>query len=348
MTLTRPITPRKHPKPALEPALQEQILPLIPAPAPAPAPAIDPASSPPRIATLAIEGRKAASAKENPLRLEWLKAALAAVTRTEARHLDAILLPGGFLALPPAAEDRLKNAAASELPSIVWQHLDGQLLRAFADASYLKNVPVIIGIDLETEDTPKAGPSREQLLFVYRRGRVETCVRKAFLVPADREAGHQSREEDINNPARILTLPSGRRAFLGVCYDLFGLYRQDPLRNHERGPAFFSDLIRDEMPELALGALHEFAQPGRDVFWQRHGIATASAAIGGGAAYGAAHYENSIAALTRPTAIPLAAAGVKKEHLASGCHRRAHSLTPHAARPVMHKKKMIGVLRLFP
>jgi hypothetical protein len=53
-------------------------------------------------------------------------------------------------------------------------------------------------------------------------------------------------------------------------------------------------LLRSRGPSVAIAAIHSFNRPGLDGFWQRHGIATASAALEGGLALGAAHFRDSL------------------------------------------------------
>jgi len=72
---------------------------------------------------------------------------------------------------------------------------------------------------------------------------------------------------------------------------------------------------------MALACIHNFDAPGRDSYWQRHGIAYASAALGGGLALGAAHFNYTLPAAGSST---LAAFKVRRSHLSAGAHRPAH------------------------
>jgi hypothetical protein len=53
-------------------------------------------------------------------------------------------------------------------------------------------------------------------------------------------------------------------------------------------------LLRSRRPSVAIAAIHAFDRPGLDGFWQRHGIATASAVLNGGLALGAAHFRDCL------------------------------------------------------
>jgi hypothetical protein len=77
--------------------------------------------------------------------------------------------------------------------------------------------------------------------------------------------------------------------------------------------------------DLAISAIHGFRKPGRDVYWQRHGLTAASAGLGGGLAIGAAHFNEQLPAPHKST---LAAAGVPKSEATKGFHRHSYSLEP--------------------
>lgn len=92
--------------------------------------------------------------------------------------------------------------------------------------------------------------------------------------------------------------------------------------------AAWRHLLRDQQVDVALAAIHRFEAPGRDGYWQRHGIASASAALNGGLAIDAAHFRRALPALEAST---LAAAGITSEHLMQGLRRQAHRALPVAA-----------------
>jgi hypothetical protein len=105
-------------------------------------------------------------------------------------------------------------------------------------------------------------------------------------------------------------------------------------------------LIVGNKVDVALAAIHEFEAPGRDSYWQRHGIAFASAALGGGLALGAAHFRN---ALPEAEASTLAAFGVGRRHLTLGAHRTACQHHPIASF-IMEgdgREKPAAIARLF-
>jgi hypothetical protein len=158
---------------------------------------------------------------------------------------------------------------------------------------------------------------------------------------------------DYDNPARVISLQSGSKALLCSCYDAFGVRAKaggskdilrairyltdangqavDPPTHRQRRVLLrrWSNFIDASGVNVALATTHNFEQPGRDLYWQRHGIASASAAIGGGLVVGAAHYMEALP--TDPCRSPLAACAVPQSHIRAGLARQAHPLAPVAA-----------------
>jgi hypothetical protein len=95
--------------------------------------------------------------------------------------------------------------------------------------------------------------------------------------------------------------------------------------------------------------VHRFQQPGRDIFWQRHGLATASAALGGGLAVGAAFFTDRLPDERARWSSPLAACGVPREHLSQGLYRPARRFEPIAALTINGRRKgrPHALVRLF-
>jgi hypothetical protein len=102
-------------------------------------------------------------------------------------------------------------------------------------------------------------------------------------------------------------------------------------------------LLRCQQPDIAIAVVHRFERPGLDGYWQRHGIATASAALGG-FAIGAAHFHRW---LPHRLETPLAAFGVPADHLAQGPHRRAWPHLPIEQIEVYRRHRPAAVLRLY-
>jgi hypothetical protein len=97
----------------------------------------------------------------------------------------------------------------------------------------------------------------------------------------------------------------------------------------DKAVAAWSALTKDL--DAALIAIHGFSRGKTSNMWQRHGIATASAALDGGLAIAGAHFEK----LPRREGVQtLAAFGVPLDHLDAGHHRSAEAAMPVAAAQV--------------
>jgi len=217
---------------------------------------------------------------------------------------------------------------------------------------------LVVGID--TNRYLPWGFRGDQALAAFNEGGCLTVVRKIFPTDGDtNECGRAPYLLDYSDAVgdnRFLPLPSGHNAMLCVCYDSFvfselALGPSDKLRamryrtdNTEAWdllrPQDAWDLLHDlrrqialHSPTVVLNPIHGFERQGSDVFWQRHGLAVASSALGGGLAIGAAHYRR---ALPEPNYSLLSAIDVPANHVGLGANRRAHpssvvdSFTLHA------------------
>lgn len=200
----------------------------------------------------------------------------------------------------------------------------------------------------------------DQLCAAFGADGIIGLARKIFPTDHDTRKPERAvtpRLADCDCPGRIVSLSGGRRAVLSACYDVFG-FHEKPDSNSARTRAIrwirvgsrlvgtegegFADFRRTALAawqahwrgagaDLALAAVHGFEMPGRDGYWQRHGMACAAAVIGG-AAIGAAHFEEC---LPEPDSSTLVAAGVPMQHLKAGLRRRAHpSRRGEGTRPV--------------
>jgi hypothetical protein len=77
--------------------------------------------------------------------------------------------------------------------------------------------------------------------------------------------------------------------------------------------------------KVALSAIHGFSGS-KTVFWQRHGIAASSAALGEGFSLGAAHFFGGLPRSSDRSV--LAAKRVPDAHLQEGHGRSSHSWLP--------------------
>ena len=156
-------------------------------------------------------------------------------------------------------------------------------------------------------------------------------------------------EADADTPGRLVKLASGATAMLSVCYDAFALAELATGQLGRRGNMTWlatgrhkgrrmsqgegRDLLsrlntqlKEARPTVGLVGIHRFKKPGRELLWQRHGIATASAALGGGLVVGASHFLKALP--FRAGQSSLAAYGVPVGHLSLGMRRTARVHAP--------------------
>jgi hypothetical protein len=293
---------------------------------------------PARIVTYCHEGsdliKGGTSKKERPDQLKAIAAALE--DRPEWGPLDAVLLPGGFFAENPGKK-------AARFIERLETHSPG--------------LHLVAGVD-------KDGM---QLALAFNRDGLAGKARKLFPVGEDVAEGMIHYEADYDDPRRIICLENGQRALLCVCYDAFGFAdtmrgksgkldkivrlrdAKGILREGKDAKAALSRVFRahsgfvkDAAPDLLLTTLHRFERPGREIFWQRHGIAAASAALKGGLAAAAAHSG----ILPEPEQMTLVSRGVPQSHLEAGMKRAAHMKAP-AAHAYVEGPAGRGLLRLF-
>src|SRR5918993_1555213 len=307
----------------------------------------------PRIASASVFGRPAELVYDSHYRATWLKAMAQAITQCPNwAPLDALLLPGGYFRLeqsngflPPEERHHVLNTS---FIGKTCRQVSRTLHRTFP------GVALVVGIDCEPLSDQFRG---DQLTVAWRAGKLVGVGLKVFPSEADTDGKKSPPMRcyalDYDNPARVITLRSGNKALLCSCYDAFGVRAKaggskdilrairyltdangqavDPPSYRQRRALLnrWSNFIDASGVNVALATTHNFEQPGRDLYWQRHGIASASAAIGGGLVVGAAHYMEALP--TDPCRSPLAACAVPKSHIRAGLARQAHPLAPVAA-----------------
>jgi hypothetical protein len=188
-------------------------------------------------------------------------------------------------------------------------------------------------------------------MAAWRGDVIVGSARKLFASPKDtalrKKRPYLIFDRDADDPARIIALPNGGTAVLLVCYDAFVFSelargptskrasmrwiaegrrgaRHTTARERDALLERFAALVGREKPGFALIAVHGFTRPGRDILWQRHGIAGASAGLGGALAVGAAHFSDWLPDENDPLHSSLASSRVRRSHLKAGLHRTAH------------------------
>lgn len=320
----------------------------------------------PRLATLCVLGNTAASAQDNKARIGLLHALEKTLQEHRNWHpLDAILLPGGFFWLSTALEtapfdQRTKKIERSPFAAEIF----GFLSRLSEGSPGLK---LVTGVMAQPRDKRER---TEQACIAFDQRAVVGISRKIFPTHAESRGRRVMSPvaTDYSSPNRFIELANGSTAALHACYDLFGTadlgtsadtrraairtLRDVQGRSTERDEGFRSRRaerivvwhasLRRQSPDVLLTSIHGFQRPGLDGYWQRHGIARASAALGGALTVGAAHFQESLP----QTGSTLAACRVPRAALAAGVSRRAYSLAPSASSPVS-AQGLDGLLRVF-
>ena len=323
----------------------------------------------PRIASAHVLGRPPRRVERNAERAQLLiKIVEAVAERPTWAPLDALLLPAGFFKLeaalgPLRSPDRAKALEASEIATACVE----------AAALLRKSTGALLVIGSDT--TPYGGFSGDQLMAAWGPAGVVGSARKVFPAHGDTAPGKKQPyllfEQDADDPGRVVTLPGGSKTLLCLCYDafLFSELARGPTSSRSAmrylGEADgsqkldaatrdgmldrFGAMVRREAPQSALIAVHGFEQPGGETRWQRHGIASTSAGLGGGLAVGAAHFRYWLPDPDELDHATLASSGVAKSHLTQGLHRKARKHTAEDAFlvKVRGSPRLRAVVRLF-
>lgn len=321
-----------------------------------------------RLATLCVHGAPVVSTKDNVDRLNLLMTVVKALREhPECHPIEALVLPGGFFRLSRALGVTTFERRKAILEK---EPITGSIRAALEQLHDLSPGVILVTGVLAT---PRDVSERiEQVGLAFGPGGLLGAARKIF--PTKNES--QGRRfvspvvDDYANKNRLVPLPGGRVALLHACYDLFGtadLGGDSSQRRHairrllsrrgkvafgteefrslrDQGWAKYRDLVTAAAPKVAIAPLHGFEGPGRDGYWQRHGIARASAALGGVLVVAAAHFSSG---LPEPDRSTLAASSVPRSHLSAGPNRKAHRLRPVASLTIEAPGGLRALLRIF-
>ena len=330
---------------------------------------LDPARSAfTRIITICVLGTYRAPTPRLVDRIQLLRQVVAALTyRADWGPIDAVLLPGGYLhtGVQIGHLDSAQRRIALEKTPLGRRMVEVSV----ALDQVFPGAVLITGIDSAALSRKLAG---DQLVAAWQNGQLLGLTRKAFPVASETKTRRTAvwvSPRDADDPSRCVLLPNGRKAVLLACYDAFAvralkhprfanlsairLLGIDPSALANPSGALRQQYLmrwisfqKQQRPDLALVAIHHFDRPGRDGYWQRHGLAGASAALGGRAIIGAAHFE---CALPKHGGIsPLAARDVPMRHLNQGTKRAAHRFRPSDSFTLVRTDgQPVALIRLF-
>lgn len=267
----------------------------------------------PRIVSVCVEGKPARKRKHNKRRGRALLAIVRSVLAKDWGRIDAVLLPGGYFLL----EKRISKLDHPARVAALQRERTFPAIKKASQSLSRRHPGAVLVLGLDSKPRGKGRPW-DQVCIAVRAGRIVAVAPKIFPTKGDgRDDGSVivPNADDYGSDRRFVDLPSGHRALLCECYDAFGvseavtgpgrranlirwLYTKargrQRVRDRDTVAACLDawrDSVRRNRPSVVLSAIHVFAAPGRDGYWQRHGISAASAALSGAFSVGAAHFR---------------------------------------------------------
>jgi hypothetical protein len=296
------------------------------------------------VSTLCVLGTPAQTHSENVERVALAHEAI----KTNDNKSHTYVLPGGMFfhdqALAPLSPaQRIK--AVNDLPFV------------HELSAVCGNAMIISGLDISAPDECHA-----QYSIAIDKDGVKAVSRKAFPTKGEIKQGAFVQRKDFSDAARHVSQPLSHSVIMHTCYDIFGsvdalIGKTAPTRlshvPHPKGStkkecyqdycSTLTDIKANAAPIVTVN-IHDFTKPGRDIFYQRHGIATASAAFDGAAVFAAAHFEEELPSSEIQS--PLAAINVPSSHITARFHRQAHALKAKEAHSIRAASQR-GILRTF-
>jgi hypothetical protein len=295
-----------------------------------------------------VAGQPARHVRQNENRQELIAAVIHHIrTRPQWDPLDAVLFPAGFF--------RLDDWFGPLSPEERWEQLDwsGELdvCRSAARKLSWRSPGCLVVAGFDTNCSPQRWRG-DQMVAAYDASGLVALTRKIFPVDGDTNGWGRSPyllfAADAEARTRIIELPNGERAILSACYDAFVFselaigptakrramrwlgdahprYHRMAREEADRLLGQFARGIHELAPTISLAAIHGFERPGGEIYWQRHGLATASAALCG-LSVGAAHFRHSLPANREQS--PLAADQTPYRQLRQSHNRRAYPFAP--------------------
>ena len=296
-----------------------------------------------RIVSACVLGQSLENIHSNAERQKLLQKTIHEIGNRGWSDIDALILPGGFFCLDkylgslPYAErvTALENASFHNVCTNSCQYLSHSS----------PGVIIIIGVDGTTGPEDSNYFWSDQLCVAWNKKGIAGIGRKVFPTSDDESSHYICYSQDYERDNRIIPLPHGANAILCACYDVFGCaetaerptsrtsnicnittgtgaYNINNQRTRHERSVFkelrqtcindFHNLLVTHKVAVGLGAIHNFRKPGRDNYWQRHGIQACSAALGSGLAVGAAHFLEGLPSISKST---LAATGILETYL---------------------------------
>lgn len=301
------------------------------------------------IASLSVLGQPCSNPQDNSARSDLTCAAIE-LAYDNCPDLTALILPGGMFAIDAPLRNKNTAERLAAIDATAWAQ---QIMPQVPP-----HISLFAGIDVQNPKEPVGHYS----CHLDAQG-VRAVSRKLFFPKAELAQGAFSCPKDFSDFSRITTLSNGTSVLMNSCYDIFGsadamtsekaAFKRLNKQKHIAAPhkkqlcKQYHKMLRSRFhkkAQLVISNIHHFSAPGRDIFFQRHGIATASAAFKGATAIGAAHFSSVLP--EHETQSPLCASNVATSHLTARYHRQAHACLPVMSH-IVEASEQHGVLKIF-
>jgi len=325
-----------------------------------------------RIVTICSSGGKAKSVARNPNRIKLLQHIMhSLILQSEWKDIDAVLFAGGYFFYNKFLGNLPYQQRKEELEKANFTK-DIRMLAQMLHINGSPDAKVILGVDTKYRSDWENG---DEFCVAYDKDGIAGIGRKVFPVDADTNLKELKRAiavyyDDFDDTYRIISLPCSRNVLLCACYDMFGVNvyanSPSPRKNYIKYMYYKGELLKRDSPnfkrilnqriaawqnmltkhevEAVLSSIHRFNYPNAELYWQRHGIATASAAMGGKLAIAAANYRDY---LPEADEAPLAAFNVATQHITAGNHRKAEPFHAKDSLPELEIDNEAAIIRLF-
>lgn len=327
------------------------------------------------VVNVSVLGETLSSKKETDSRISLLDGVAETIkSLSQDALVEFVLLPGGYF----FSEHNIGELNHNErIKTLLKESFSKACINLAKDLEEQNpGIKIITGVDTASLKLGNKTYGGDQMIVAFNDKGIVGLGRKVFPVNEDVDGKKNPPmivyENDFSSNSRVIELSSGKKAMLCSCYDMFGiatrfneqsnkLSKIRVLKNKEgqfvtgrnlqltKKSCFNSwkNLFDENKVSIGISAIHRFNKPGRDIFWQRHGIASASAALNGNLAIGAAHYKEELP--EQLNNISLASKDVPIDHLSLGSFRKANHLKPLTLKTIQSKTdpQLKAVLRTY-
>ncbi len=295
-----------------------------------------------RLASCSFRGLPCAS--QNGQRRRLLRSVTEGLMEQQPQ-VDAVVLSGGYFVQPIKPNSYLDLSFEERCELLREAHFAQDVMEAAqALDRRRKGALLIFGVDTAKLKNPMG----DQLCVAWSAEGPVGIGRKVFPTEYEGQCGFIVNLEDYGTEKRVVSI-GATRVLLCACYDGYGISNQPDKSGYVsrisvsggifcKHDAEFREFLHCGLSNwrglvgkanAAAVAIHQFGDENRDGFstnyWRRHGIATASAKLGGGWVVAGANFAGRVPAAGVDV---LAAHEVPERHLWEGQRRKAQDAKP--------------------